>query len=168
MISVTITVAAALSIPVYLKGGTEFPQRDLILFITFVVILSTLLLQGLTLPHLIRKIKLPKFKDYIPEDEADNLIKKDLAKQSLQHINNNYTQQFKDNRILQQLSGQWRIADDSYSEVSFSEETKSIYLDVLNMQRKWLLSKHDIPFDEDVIRKHLHQIDIEEERLRHL
>ncbi|RBQ56532.1 Na+/H+ antiporter, partial [Burkholderia contaminans] len=42
-----VSLAAALSIPVYLPGGAAFPHRDLILFVTFVVILLTLLLQGL-------------------------------------------------------------------------------------------------------------------------
>jgi CPA1 family monovalent cation:H+ antiporter len=45
-----VSLAAALSIPVQLADGTAFPQRNLILFITFVVILSTLVVQGLTLP----------------------------------------------------------------------------------------------------------------------
>jgi CPA1 family monovalent cation:H+ antiporter len=34
----------------------EFPERDLILFLTFVVVIGTLLLQGLTLPALIRRL----------------------------------------------------------------------------------------------------------------
>ncbi|MFC0183134.1 Na+/H+ antiporter [Pseudarcicella hirudinis] len=50
-----VSLAAALSIPVQLANGAAFPQRNLILFITFIVILLTLLVQGLTLPYLIRK-----------------------------------------------------------------------------------------------------------------
>ncbi|WP_332369138.1 Na+/H+ antiporter [Spirosoma telluris] len=41
-----VSLAAALSIPVHLSNGVAFPQRNLILFITFIVILSTLVLQG--------------------------------------------------------------------------------------------------------------------------
>jgi CPA1 family monovalent cation:H+ antiporter len=41
--------------PDYVSGGAPFPARDLILFITFVVILVTLLGQGLTLPWIIRR-----------------------------------------------------------------------------------------------------------------
>jgi len=40
-----------------LPGGEPFPQRDSIVFITFVVIFATLVLQGLTLPPLIRGLK---------------------------------------------------------------------------------------------------------------
>lgn len=49
-------LAAAISLPEYLNDGTPFPQRNLILFLTFSVILTTLVLQGLTLPPLIRKL----------------------------------------------------------------------------------------------------------------
>jgi monovalent cation/hydrogen antiporter len=49
-----VSLAAALSIPDQVNGGAPFPARDLILFITFAVILVTLLGQGLTLPWFIR------------------------------------------------------------------------------------------------------------------
>ena len=48
-----VSLAAALSIPA-MAGGEPFPHRDLILFITFVVILLTLVVQGLSLPLLIK------------------------------------------------------------------------------------------------------------------
>jgi Na+/H+ antiporter len=49
-----ISLAAALSIPLLTSMGAPFPQRDLMIFLTFCVIVSTLILQGLTLPGLIR------------------------------------------------------------------------------------------------------------------
>src|SRR5690606_28452749 len=52
-----VSLAAALSIPQFIGEGEPFPQRNLILFITFLVILITLVFQGLTLPWLIRTLK---------------------------------------------------------------------------------------------------------------
>lgn len=52
-----VSLAAALALPRTLASGVPFPQRDLILFLTFCVILVTLVLQGLTLPVLIRWLK---------------------------------------------------------------------------------------------------------------
>ena len=49
-----VSLAAALSIPETVTAGAPFPARDLILFVTFAVILVTLLGQGITLPWLIR------------------------------------------------------------------------------------------------------------------
>jgi CPA1 family monovalent cation:H+ antiporter len=49
-----ISLAAALALPLMAGPGVPFPQRDLIIFLTFCVIVSTLILQGLSLPGLIR------------------------------------------------------------------------------------------------------------------
>ncbi|HEY8771996.1 MAG TPA: Na+/H+ antiporter [Candidatus Limnocylindria bacterium] len=49
-----VSLAAALALPLYVKGGAPFPERDLVIFLTFAVILATLVGQGLTLPFLIR------------------------------------------------------------------------------------------------------------------
>ena len=53
-----VSLAAALALPVSINDGTPFPYRDLIIFLTFVVIAVTLVVQGLTLPALIRRLKM--------------------------------------------------------------------------------------------------------------
>ncbi len=53
-----LALAAAISLPRVVENGSPFPQRDVIIFLTFSVILVTLVLQGLTLPVLIRWLKL--------------------------------------------------------------------------------------------------------------
>ena len=53
-----VSLAAALAIPLATDAGNPFPQRNLIIFLTFAVILVTLVLQGLTLPPLIRVLDL--------------------------------------------------------------------------------------------------------------
>ncbi len=52
----TVTLAAALSIPLELPDGTPFPGRDIVIFLAFGVIAVTLLLQGTTLEWLIHKL----------------------------------------------------------------------------------------------------------------
>jgi monovalent cation/hydrogen antiporter len=49
-----VSLAAALALPTMLADGSPFPYRDLIVCLTFCVIFATLVLQGLTLPPLIR------------------------------------------------------------------------------------------------------------------
>jgi len=51
-----VSLAAALAIPLSTDAGTPFPERDLIVFLTFAVILATLVFQGLTLPAVIRML----------------------------------------------------------------------------------------------------------------
>jgi CPA1 family monovalent cation:H+ antiporter len=55
-----VSLAIAFSIPLTLHDGEEpFPQRNLILFLTFTTVIGTLVVQGLTLPPLIRLLKFP-------------------------------------------------------------------------------------------------------------
>ena len=51
-----VSLAAALALPLTVDGGAPFPERDLVVFLTFSVILATLVGQGLTLPWLIRRL----------------------------------------------------------------------------------------------------------------
>jgi len=53
-----ISLAAALALPFQTVSGVPFPQRDLVIFLTFCVILATLVVQGLSLPALIRALGL--------------------------------------------------------------------------------------------------------------
>ena len=48
------TLATALALPLTTSEGGRFPHRDLVIFLAFAVILSTLVLEGLGLPVLIR------------------------------------------------------------------------------------------------------------------
>ena len=52
----TVTLAAALSIPFLVRDGVPFPERDLVIFLAFGVIVSTLAIQGTTLEWLIRRL----------------------------------------------------------------------------------------------------------------
>ena len=64
-----VALAAAISLPEYLRDGSPFPQRNLIIFLTFSVIFVTLVLQGLTLPPLIRALGLSDANERNPEEE---------------------------------------------------------------------------------------------------
>ena len=48
-----VSLAAALALPLTTDAGAPFPDRDLVIFLTFGVILGTLAVQGMTLPQLI-------------------------------------------------------------------------------------------------------------------
>lgn len=54
-----VSLAIAFSIPPATAGGEPFPARNLVLFLTFTTVIGTLVIQGLTLPALIRALKLP-------------------------------------------------------------------------------------------------------------
>ncbi|CAM5586237.1 Na+/H+ antiporter OS=Streptomyces fumanus OX=67302 GN=GCM10018772_50330 PE=3 SV=1 [Streptomyces fumanus] len=52
-----VSLAIAFSIPLTVHGGDPFPERNLILFLTFTTVIGTLVVQGVTLPPLIRLLK---------------------------------------------------------------------------------------------------------------
>ncbi|MFF0221124.1 Na+/H+ antiporter [Streptomyces sp. NPDC004629] len=54
-----VSLAIAFSIPATTHGGLPFPQRNLILFLTFTTVIGTLVVQGLSLPPLIRVLRFP-------------------------------------------------------------------------------------------------------------
>ncbi|MFF9278731.1 Na+/H+ antiporter [Streptomyces griseosporeus] len=54
-----VSLAIAFSIPLTLHDGEPFPHRNLVLFLTFTTVIGTLVVQGLTLPPLIRLLKFP-------------------------------------------------------------------------------------------------------------
>ncbi|MFD8815241.1 Na+/H+ antiporter [Streptomyces sp. NPDC059627] len=54
-----VSLAIAFSIPLTVHGGGPFPQRNLILFLTFTTVIGTLVVQGLSLAPLIRLMKFP-------------------------------------------------------------------------------------------------------------
>ena len=53
-----VSLAAALSLPRTLSGNRPFPARDQTLFLTYSVILATLVVQGLLMPAVIRRLRL--------------------------------------------------------------------------------------------------------------
>lgn len=163
-----VSLAAALSIPVTFDNGVLFPQRNLILYITFIVILVTLVLQGLTLPILIRKVKLPDFNDHLPEEETEIMIREELARASLAYLQEHHPADMEQNLHLQQQALQWQNQLQFNKTVVVPENVKSIYKNILEQQRTFLLNKNktEARIDEEIIRKFLHHIDLEEEKLK--
>ena len=53
-----VCLAAALALPLTVDSGAAFPERNLIIYLAFAAIVATLVLQGLTLPPLIRVLGL--------------------------------------------------------------------------------------------------------------
>jgi len=170
-----VSLAAALSIPVMLSNGQAFPFRNLILFITFIVILVTLVVQGLTLPWLIRKIHPDDLTSAIPEDRQETIIQMKLAKASLRHLNDKFSGKFPSdhlNNLHQKLNLDLHYFEHELKEASNGDgdmltQFYNIYLELLEQQRKML---HDMnalaEFDEDIIRKYMGLTDIEELKVR--
>lgn len=164
-----VSLAAALAIPLTLESGLPFPHRNLILFITFVVILLTLVIQGLTLPILLQRLPLPNFNaNRLPEDEMKRLMKKGIRNHVLTFLEEKNQREGHEKPAIQHIIHHWeRQTKAAEEEHWMNEETKAIFVEMLEVQRKYLMELNkDIAFDEEMIRAQIYQIDLEEERLR--
>jgi Na+/H+ antiporter len=81
-----VSLAAALALPFQAAGGQPFPHRELIIFVTFCVIFATLVLQGLTLPPLIRRLRVGADGVEAEEELRGRLAATDAALQRLEEL----------------------------------------------------------------------------------
>lgn len=169
-----VSLATALSIPVLMTDGSTFPQRNLIIFITFVVIFVTLVFQGLTLPFLIKLIKLEEIDNLIPEEEQQAGIQVRLGKVALQLINDKYTLQAKENELLGfykvNLENEIRNKQQELASLECNTTRKEeiqvyhqVVREIYALQRKELfLLRKEKYFSDEEIRNAEMQIDLDE------
>jgi CPA1 family monovalent cation:H+ antiporter len=81
-----VSLAAALAIPLTTDAGADFPGGELIIFLTFSVLLGTLLVQGLTLPLLIRRLDLEEDRLPAKEDAGARILAAEAALQRLEEL----------------------------------------------------------------------------------
>jgi CPA1 family monovalent cation:H+ antiporter len=81
-----VSLAAALSIPLATDAGAPFPHRDLVIFLTFCVILGTLVVQGLTLPALIRMLRIEPDTSDEAEDAKARIRAAEAALERLEQL----------------------------------------------------------------------------------
>lgn len=173
-----VSLAAALSIPVTLNSGLPFPNHDLILFITFSVILGTLVLQGLTLPALVRLVNIPD-PDYTDSslEQQRQLVRKKLSHLSLNILDNDYSELAASNGLIKSLKlryhtdaeflKDWEKDDGAARAEDFYKDYRKVMAHLLGEQRKLLLTlnrKENI--SDTLVRHQLELLDLEEEKLR--
>lgn len=174
-----VSMAAALSLPLFLPGGTAFPERNLIIYLTFCVILSTLVLLGITLPWIIRLLKLQPYSVAAEEYEVRTIIVSDtisyieenlsLIKQELLNsLKNKY--EIKYNRLQKtDLPANYFNKEGAITEApaDIFNEFSQLQIDVIAVERKRLTSlHHEGKVSEEIIRKMEKELDLEETRLQ--
>lgn len=169
-----VSLATALSIPLVMSNGTPFPHRNLIVFITFVVIFVTLVFQGLTLPFIIKVIKLQEIDLIFPEEQQQEGIRLRLDTIALKLLNDKYASSLKENELVSFLK------DNLESEISSTkhrleslecretdhqeiEHYHNVLLEIYALQRKELFHvRKEKFFSDEEIRKAELQLDLNE------
>jgi CPA1 family monovalent cation:H+ antiporter len=168
-----VALAAAIALPEVLSDGSPFPQRNLIIFLTFSVILVTLVLQGLTLPPLIRALGLAGLaSDENEEQEARRVI----TSTALTHLENARGQDLEDfAAVYDDLSRRYtrRLAslskensdDDGMTNQELARYRK-ILGELLRIERKTALRlRNEGRINDEVLRRIEHELDLSETRL---
>lgn len=172
-----VSLASALAIPLTLDSGESFPHRNLILFITFTVILVTLVFQGLTLPIFLKVLKVKEIDDHTPPAEQLEEIRLELARESIAHLDKHYAKEMQEYetvaRTREQLQRSVHLSEMTLNEQTKREElasvrklNRNIMLQLIALRRVSLSKmRRQKRYDDEVIRDIEHNLDLEESRL---
>jgi monovalent cation/hydrogen antiporter len=166
-----VSLAAALALPISLPGNAP-AARDAIIIITFTVILVTLVGQGLTLPLVIRAVRLGGDADGGHEESH---ARQELIEEALRRIDD-LEQKWPDHKpLIDQLRTSYKHRaehEEQLHEAPGNEaeqelvEHRQIRSDVIDAQRDALLAMRDRgAIDDDVLRNIERELDLEEIRM---
>ncbi len=171
-----VSLAAALAIPLTLADGRAFPQRDMILFITFCVIFLTLVVHGLSLRILIRMLKIKP--DLAKAREEENEIRKHIGTQAVAFIDEHIADGKFEDEVVRRLRSKYEINLRLVSEQGDEDkplghkanmtlmEYAKAQKHVLDFERQIIIKLHkEAAMTSDVLKKLEHELDIEESRL---
>jgi monovalent cation/hydrogen antiporter len=168
-----VSLAAAFALPLVLSDGSAFPGRNYILFLTFCVILTTLVFQGLTLPILIRKLRV---KDDGSTDEEERSARLEANKAALELIKNlSANGDFSPDTVdrlraeyderVQQLELCAESPDDCRGEIA-TPQYQRLQQEALNTERQTIIRlRNQHVINDEALRRIQRDLDLAEARL---
>jgi Na+/H+ antiporter len=167
-----VSLAAALALPLVGANGRPFPARSLILFLTFAVILATLVFQGLSLPPLIRWLGV-RDDHAVEKEECRARLKANEA--ALARLEEIAETEKADSDILQRLRVEYedrirqleaRDQGDQVRRGLFSGDYERLSRETLRVERETLIQlRNERQINDEVLRRIQHDIDLAEARL---
>jgi CPA1 family monovalent cation:H+ antiporter len=167
------SLAVALALPLTTDAGGGFPKRDLIIFLTFAVIFFTLVVQGLSLPALIRRLGVSDGGADADEETRARLV---ATKAAIAQIDALGGEEWTRDDTIERMRGLYeyrkrrfaaragKIEDDGYEDRSLAYQ-QMLQL-VLGAQRDALLRmRSDGELSNEVMNRILRELDLEESRL---
>jgi CPA1 family monovalent cation:H+ antiporter len=168
-----VSLAAALALPLTVKSGAPFPDRTLILFLTFAVIFATLVVQGLSLPTLIRKLGISDGGEAETEELKARL---GATKAALAQIDALAAEEWTRDDTIDRMRAAYqyrkrrlaaragKIEDDGYEDRSMQYQ-QAVQI-VLAAQREALVElRRDGTISNETMNRVIQELDLEESRL---
>jgi CPA1 family monovalent cation:H+ antiporter len=169
-----VSLAVALALPLSTDAGATFPQRDLIIFLTFAVIFFTLVVQGLSLPALLRRLAVTRGAEEADEELRARLVATEAALVQLDAIADepwtredtiDRQRRFFEYRKRRYAARAGEIEDDEgYEDRSLAYQ--QLLQAVLGAQREALVGlRNQGKISNDVMYRVVRALDLEESRL---
>jgi CPA1 family monovalent cation:H+ antiporter len=177
-----VSLAAALALPLTVDAGGAFPERNLIIYLTFSVILATLLIQGLTLPLLIKMLGVDDQDETLEREE--NIARLAATETALARLEELRTEEWVLEDTVERVSGAYRyrqrrftarvpdgefdggIDGDGIDYEARSEAYQRLVREVLDAQRETLIElRNRGEINDDVMRRIERELDLEDARL---
>jgi monovalent cation/hydrogen antiporter len=164
----SVSLAAALALE------PDFPNRDIVLFLTFSVIFVTLVLQGLTLPALIRRLQVP---DDGAEEQEELLGRRAAADAALARLEELSAEEWTRDETVERMRGMYeyrrtRLAaragerDDSDGIEHRSLKYQKMVREVIRAQHQAIVQlRNSGVISNDVMHRIERELDLEEDRL---
>jgi Na+/H+ antiporter len=168
-----VSLAVALALPLTTDSGAAFPKRDLIIFITFVVILATLVLQGLSLPTIMRRLGIGDTEEEASEENKARML---AARAALAELDELAAEGWTRQETIERLRRFYRyrkgrfaaragIIDDEHYEPQTLAYQRTLQR-VIEAQRDALLDmRDDGDLAQETMNQLIRELDLEESRL---
>jgi monovalent cation/hydrogen antiporter len=172
-----VSLAAALAIPLQTDAGDPFPGRDLIVFLTYVVVFVTVVGQGLALPHVIRRLYPDGTGD--ETDREEDVARAEVARAALERLDELGDDHAASEQTLRRLRELYefrlrryeaRLDEDSDGGHDEIEEGSLAYqrlrADVIGHERRRLIGlRNERRITDEALRRVEHDLDLDEARL---
>jgi Na+/H+ antiporter len=168
-----VSLAAALAVPLETDSGAPFPERDLIIFLAFAVILVTLVGQGLTLGPLIKRLRV---EDDGSEDREEVEARMRVAEAALIRLEELGGEDWVREDTIERVRGMYEYrrrrftarvdgdGDESYEERT--DQYLRLMSELFHAQRQELISlRNSLEISDEVRRRIERDLDLEESRL---
>jgi CPA1 family monovalent cation:H+ antiporter len=172
-----VSLAAALSIPVAIATNVPFPGRDSVLVITFIVIVVTLIAQGLTLPFVVRKLGLDRLglEESHERKRREILARLEIARAALaqldaaaakEHLQADVVQTWRarQQQRIARLDGATDLSDTGLGEAASEHRVELALIRAERARLNALLRADEI--NDEIRRRVERDLDLDEERLR--
>jgi Na+/H+ antiporter len=168
-----VSLAAALALPLSTDAGDDFPNRDLVIFLTFGVILTSLVVQGLSFPALLRLVGL---EDEGRTEKEENKARIYATEAALARLEELADEDWVRNDTLERIRAMFNFRNQRFRSRFDPEsdgEIESRSLDYQRLLRELLTAERNAVFDlrrerridDIVMRRVIRDLDLEEARL---